>query len=1468
MKKIIITLLIFLVFINVVSAINDVEVSFNYTINSVFLDDSNSPFYYLGCSPTAINITPTIGNPLTVCAYDGFSNLGCNSYTNGTYGNGDIVSTNVFETDSSKQYSLKLIWNRIEYLNGTHIGKYDAGEYKPSNDFICGYKSFSSERIEVLRGETPTPTCSFSGSSTIINGYRSWYGYGYDRRATESYNSIGGSEYTLTGVHPNDGDDCALIYWFEYQYNVPEEDFYYYANADINHFATGCSNGVSSSYEENLCFNSNSEDTTTSFYLPDNYIVLDIDFNNNIFIDGSLQINVTNISTFVNNISVNSDMLFDVESDVWDSDNPETAYLFTDDLRKENLNVTYTTESGAQCTCWNEELNFTQMVSAGASEITLGVNHYCDVSNDRISIGNSSLYISCTGDGSTPANSATSRELKIYKFPERDRPIIYNIESLSFDDGCSANISLSPTSLYNISLCYLGNCVDYTSGEYGVGSHIITDRVDVWNIVSNRLQLFWNRVKYESGVNSGFYDHGGSYTSNNWECWMRVSPYSPHFTLPNCAGSLSSISSMFFESSTCTVGPYGLYESECSEVGSSQPLWEISNATTCRAYEGLIKGDLGDTESSYTCTNLNSYGYWTGSACGCQAVSYSAYTGCSDGVEPTCPTNMCDYAGSYDEYSSYFTGNDIVTFTGKIEGSGFIEGINYTSPLYNYYIITNPLSYENKIAWNYDNTPTLIMGNIYFKFKTNETADCYCSLTEGNYTQMQTTGIHCDSSDNLIHYWSKSGLAEGHNNIYCSCDIYETKSDISHSSALPFLRINNLPEFEELYLDKLYYYTNENIYLSYQIFDIDIGDNNQNGTLEYSVYINDVLYKHDFVYNISDLDLHTFLILNSGETDVNDEIYVVAKISDGETYDETTTTVSYIYDYSIQPPDYYTPYVYDIVLDGEIAWTDIDAYCSGISYYSKVAYEYEWYVNNVSVLSGITGLKDVDVFSYISTLNSGNYSRFDNVTFDCRVVDYTETGNTTSETVEIQNSPPNIINTEPYTDEVIVYPTYNFSILVTDYEDDTLTYYNYLNDVFVSSNSEFTYSSLVDKTEYVWKIVVNDGYDNTTLEVPFYVSLFSPAIRVLSPKDTWFTSDRSSINVLFYAYDPNGTSFCDFYVDGVYSYSISNISDNTLYNFTINNTADQNDYIYNIYCEDTLGYGDFYYKNFTTGIDTIEPDLFVYSPAEGTYRRNDIPVTIETTETFIDECSYELYYAFADILKESGTIDCDYTSTLNVSYYRGGYLINFIARDIAGNIDSEYVPFYSLPPLPTDDEITPTPTGGGGGTTVIPGLELEEFYVEPTTLITQMTANSNKYLEFVVVNTYVKPINVVVEIVNSQLSDYMRIVDNGNLVESIKFEITNEEGIGSNRRFVQVYLELPSDIPQGNYNGTVYVTSEGGTIVYTVDLKVTDNIFLRFVEWLNIPIGPIRIWVIPVTFLVGYIGIRRLMANRKKRKKD
>jgi hypothetical protein len=149
-----------------------------------------------------------------------------------------------------------------------------------------------------------------------------------------------------------------------------------------------------------------------------------------------------------------------------------------------------------------------------------------------------------------------------------------------------------------------------------------------------------------------------------------------------------------------------------------------------------------------------------------------------------------------------------------------------------------------------------------------------------------------------------------------------------------------------------------------------------------------------------------------------------------------------------------------------------------------------------------------------------------------------------------------------------------------------------------------------------------------------------------------------------------------------------------------------------------------------------------------------------------------------------------------------------------------------------------------------------------------MTASSNKYLEFSVVNTYVRPINVVVEIADSQLADYMRIVDNGQLVESTSFELSNEEGIGTNRRFVQVYLELPSDIPQGNYNGTVYVTSEGGTIVYTVDLKVTDNIFLRFIEWLNTPIGPIRIWVIPLTFLIGYIGIRRVMVNRKKKKKD
>lgn len=570
---------------------------------------------------------------------------------------------------------------------------------------------------------------------------------------------------------------------------------------------------------------------------------------------------------------------------------------------------------------------------------------------------------------------------------------------------------------------------------------------------------------------------------------------------------------------------------------------------------------------------------------------------------------------------------------------------------------------------------------------------------------------------------------------------------------------------------------------------------------------------------------------------------------------------------------YFNPRIFDIYIPPVFSGDEAIGYCAGESFYDTISYRYEWLVNDEIVDIGSTELVSSNVFVNVANLSAGNFSRFDNVSLTCQIIDTSGLSNITNETVQVQNGLPQLISTDPINGSTIAYENYNFTVNATDPDNDTLTYHFLLNDVLIHSGNQsfYDYTGLTDKTEYNWTIKIDDGFENATYHVPFYVSLSSPAINILSPREDWFTTDRSSIDVLFFTIDPNGTDYCELWVDDGSGFALNNtlnpINDSQLYNFTITGTQDQTQYLYNIFCQDENGIGDFYFKNMTTGIDTIPPEIFVFSPANGTYNREDIPVTIDTTETFPDLCAYEIYYAFADILREKGTIPCDYADVLNVTYYRGGYRLDLFSQDIAGNRDTQSVLFYSIPESEDFDDETPSSGGGGGGGAVESPLDIESFLVQPTFDEVRMSVGSDRFIEFSITNTYVEPINVVVEITDSQLSDYMSLGDQDETrVERLSFELSDETGIGRNQRFIQIYLDLPDDIADGVYNGTVEITSRGESVTYVLEVTVGENIIVVLIDFFNIEIiGPIRVWMIPIGGGAGY-GIFAFLRRRRRRR--
>ena len=241
----------------------------------------------------------------------------------------------------------------------------------------------------------------------------------------------------------------------------------------------------------------------------------------------------------------------------------------------------------------------------------------------------------------------------------------YVPSTFSMNNGCYGTINLTPDSTYSMEVCLnngnsdiSASCKTYVSGEYGVGSTISTNPVSIPK-GDYRLKIRWMRIKDPAG----HYDHGDDTGSGNiWPGCLGIGGPSTCCPEGNCGYIINNIGT------DCKVKG-GTSNAKCfydcggnEYVPSSLSVWRQHN---CRTYEGYIR--TGGSNAGGTCIIM------------CSSIPTGYVYGCTPGTNPSCPSNLCTYAGNHIEYTGYFTinsqtGNSQVSLTqNKIISTGTVR---------------------------------------------------------------------------------------------------------------------------------------------------------------------------------------------------------------------------------------------------------------------------------------------------------------------------------------------------------------------------------------------------------------------------------------------------------------------------------------------------------------------------------------------------------------------------------------------------------------------------------------------------------------------------------------------------------------------------------------------------------------------------------------------------------------------------
>ncbi len=281
--------------------------------------------------------------------------------------------------------------------------------------------------------------------------------------------------------------------------------------------------------------------------------------------------------------------------------------------------------------------------------------------------------------------------------------------------------------------------------------------------------------------------------------------------------------------------------------------------------------------------------------------------------------------------------------------------------------------------------------------------------------------------------------------------------------------------------------------------------------------------------------------------------------------------------------------------------------------------------------------------------------------------------------------------------------TFNCSALsVEGLSNITLRIWNSTDDVFYndtnvttgfSNESIWTVPFTYDDT-FEWNCLV---YDNTSFYVwansnfTFTTSLDSPAINLDKPIDNKYLNNGSNIYFNFTATDSNDLDTCELWGNwsGGWHKNYTWIGPTSaVQNFTIVNITEDSNYVWNVWCNDTLDNKDFRYENFTFTIDETYPTISI-DDISTTPGSQTLTIINTVSDTNIDSCKYSIFDSTGAIdgINENVSFTCNSSFEATVTAY-ASYNLTIYAIDLASNENSTTTTF-----TVTEAGVT---VGGGG----------------------------------------------------------------------------------------------------------------------------------------------------------------------------
>lgn len=250
---------------------------------------------------------------------------------------------------------------------------------------------------------------------------------------------------------------------------------------------------------------------------------------------------------------------------------------------------------------------------------------------------------------------------------------------------------------------------------------------------------------------------------------------------------------------------------------------------------------------------------------------------------------------------------------------------------------------------------------------------------------------------------------------------------------------------------------------------------------------------------------------------------------------------------------------------------------------------------------------------------------------------------------------------------------------VTGYSgDNPETFYGFVMDNTTLRSADESSTFQVNYPPEVGTLVapVNNTYTNQTTRVINYSSS---------------DADSDTINYTFYN-STDDTTYLEIQSSNVSYFNWTSMADGLYYHKV--HTFDEHGHSY------TLNSSSYYFT-----VDTVIPSFNLSNPVSDlTYNTETVPLQLQAADTYLDNCTYILYYRDTGAVVTSSTIiNCTDDSEISTPYYSGGYELEVTVNDSAGNANVTKVNFTT---------VAASGGGGGGGSPTPPQPVIQEVITE------------------------------------------------------------------------------------------------------------------------------------------------------------